>query len=232
MRYSGGSMFSNMTDVVKNLVIINVLFFLATFVLESFNLNRVLGLFYFDSPNFEPWQILTHMFMHGGFMHIFFNMYALVIFGSKLEMLWGAERFLKFYLICGLGAVFLHMGVQAIEVLMYTGTFKASLLDGIPLEGASRVQQIYSVPTVGASGAIYGVLIGMFVLFPNTEIMIFPLPIQIKLGYLIPVLIISELYLGVNNFAWDNVAHFAHLGGALFGYILIRMWGNDRNKFY
>ena len=236
--------FQIMPPIVKNLIIINVLMWIASIVLfntQDVYLTGKLGMFYFDSWFFEPWQLVTHMFMHanvtgsGGiiFFHILFNMFALWMFGSVLESVWGPKRFLIFYFVAGFGAVFLHQGVQALEVFNITGSITNSLADLNEHAGSiEKLQGIYSTPTVGASGAIYGVLVGFAVLFPNTKLMMILLPIPIAAKYFVPVLIAIDLYLGVGRFSWDNTAHFAHLGGALFGFILIMIWKRDRNKFY
>ena len=236
--------FQIMPPIVKNLIIINVLMWIASIVLfntQDIYLTGKLGLFYFDSWFFEPWQLVTHMFMHanvtsgGGivFFHILFNMFALWMFGSVLESVWGAKRFLVFYLVAGFGAVLLHQGVQALEVYNITGSITNSLAELNEHTGSiDKLQALYSVPAVGASGAIYGVLVGFAVLFPNTKLMMILLPIPIAAKYFVPVLIAIDLYLGVGRFEWDNTAHFAHLGGALFGFILIMIWRRDRSKFY
>lgn len=228
----------NMPDVVKNLLIINLLMFLATMVFSSGteDLRITLGLHYFDSPDFEPYQMVSHMFMHGNFTHLFFNMFALIMFGGQLERVWGPKRFLLFYFVTGLGAVALHLGVQAYELYDMFGSVspKSDALDlsDYSAEQIRRAQEIYFIPTVGASGAIYGLLLGFAMLFPNTELMLIFLPIPIKAKYFVPFLMLGELYLGVNNFEWDNIAHFAHLGGALFGFILVMIWKRDRKNFW
>lgn len=236
-----------MPDAVKNLLLINLVMFLASILFQSGtqDLRFTLGLHYFDSDSFEPYQVVTHMFMHGGLGHIFFNMFALIMFGSQLERVWGPKRFLTFYFITGLGAVVLHLGVQAFELHQIWGSIRPlshdlvsmsvggiERIEGISTDDLRRTLSIYSVPTVGASGAIYGLLLGFAMLFPNTELMLIFLPIPIKAKYFVPFLMLGELYLGVNNFSWDNIAHFAHLGGALFGFIMIMIWRRNRNNFY
>lgn len=230
----------NLPEVVKNLLIVNVLFFIATFVMQGQNINliRELGLFYFDSPYFAPYQIITHMFMHGGFMHIFFNMFALVMFGSNLERIWGGKRFFIFYLVTGFGAMALHMGVNMFEVYNAVGTLtpgsEQGLTEGYAFTGqfSSVLNGAYLTPTVGASGAIYGLLLAFAVLFPNTELFFLFIPFPIKAKYFVPILIVIEVFLGMKQFSGDNIAHFAHLGGMLFGYILLKIWGKDRNQFF
>ncbi|MES2458493.1 MAG: rhomboid family intramembrane serine protease [Bacteroidota bacterium] len=226
--------------VVKNLLIINVLFFAATYVFQGagVNLSQYLGVFYFDSPFFKVWQPVTYMFMHANLGHIFSNMFGLFMFGGVLETRWGAKRFLNFYLICGLGALALQMGVQAYEIYQITG--HVVNIENIPGLGAhlSQAQMqtlsgIYGGPMVGASGAIFGILVAFGMLYPNTELMMIFFPIPIKAKYFIPLYIVFELYSGVAQTPGDSVAHYAHLGGALVGFILVKLWKDkDNNRFY
>lgn len=233
--------------VVKNLLIINVLFFAAKYVFESkgIELGFYLGAFYFDSPLFKIWQPITYMFMHGGFTHILFNMFALFSFGSVLETRWGAKRFINFYLITGLGALALQWGVQAFEVYQITGSalnpgavtvdlykgMSSLNLSGLTPEQGQTLLGIYSGPMVGASGAIFGLLVAFGMLYPNAELYIMFIPVPVKAKYIIPVYILIELSLGVASFQGDSVAHYAHLGGALLGFILVKLW-KDKNTFY
>jgi len=236
----------NIPPIVKNLLIINILFFAASYVFEAkgIDLATYLGAFYFDSPYFKIWQPITYMFMHGGFTHILFNMFALFTFGGVLEYKWGAKRFINFYLITGLGALALQWGVQAFEVYQITGTSMAHNI--IPLGSlekgmynpqtysaaqASTLAGIYFGPMVGASGAIFGLLVAFGMLFPNAELFIMFIPVPVKAKYIIPIYILIELSLGVAQFQGDSVAHYAHLGGALLGFILVKLW-KDKNTFY
>lgn len=185
-------------QVTKNLLIINIILYLATLVNENF-MVATFALFYPTSPYFRIWQIVTHMFMHGGFWHLFFNMYALFIFGSVIEQVIGSKKFLIFYFVCGLGAAGLHLGVQA-------------------LQAAPSM-----VPTLGASGAIYGVLIAYAMLFPDSKLtLIFP-PISLSAKVWVLIFIGIELVTGLLGTA-DGIAHFAHLGGMLLGFLLITYW--------
>lgn len=234
--------------VVKNLLIINVLFFAAKYVLKNANvdLDLLLGAFYFDSDSFRVWQLVTYMFMHGDIWHIFFNMFALFMFGGVLEARWGAKRFINFYLITGLGAVALQMAVQAYEVHSIAGSFINNhvVIDrvanmaqvGVPgLSEASRntLIGIYGFPMVGASGAVFGLLVAFGMLYPNTEMYVMFIPVPIKAKYLIPLYILMELSLGVAQIPGDSIAHYAHLGGALVGFILVKLWGDRNNdRFY
>lgn len=228
---------SNIPPVVKNLLIINVLFFIATVVFENKGISLIdmLGVYYFDSPKFKVWQLVTYMFMHGGFAHILFNMFALFTFGSNLEYIMGSKRFLNFYLITGLGALALQMLTQALEIHGITGTITINP-DTYRSENANAIRilsEIYYGPMVGASGAIFGLLIAFGMLFPNAELFIMFIPVPVKAKYIIPVYVLLELFLGVAQFSGDSVAHFAHLGGALFGFILVKLWHLKRPRnFY
>ena len=259
-----------LTDVVKHLLVINVLVFIAS---EFLGLTDLLALHYPASDKFMPLQIVTHFFMHGGFAHIFFNMFALVMFGSALETLWGPKKFLFFYFVCAFGAAALHMGVSywdfsqmqaMIDTFKENPTYEnywrffedvpfdilipeyqnavnqvAGLLEQGNQQMASRGAQLMEryldnqidIPIVGASGAIYGLLLAFGMKFPNAELMLIFLPIPIKAKYFIPILMVVELVLGVNRFSWDNIAHFAHLGGAITGLLLILYWRKFGSRF-
>jgi membrane associated rhomboid family serine protease len=242
-RFSGGR-FGSTPPVTKNLIIINVVMLLGTMVLQQtgVNLNALLGMYYFQSPLFAPWQIVTHMFMHGGIGHIFFNMYALWIFGKTLESVWGSKRFLIYYLATGLGAAFFHQLVNYIQFAPDIAALKAAysvdrinnaLLNEILQPG----NQFYAIgrdlirPTVGASGAVYGVLLAFGMLFPNTPLFLLFIPIPIKAKWLVIGFGVLELYLGITQ-SGGNIAHFAHLGGMIFGFILIRYWNKFTRNFY
>lgn len=237
MNTYNNSPFSNIPTVVKNLLIINILFFIATLVFESkgIYLVKLLGVYYFDSPNFHIWQVITYMFMHGGFAHIAFNMFALFTFGSTLEYTMGSKRFLNFYLITGLGALVLQMLVQAIEVHQIAGSFTINITNFTSSnhEHIRTLSEIYLSPMVGASGAIFGLLIAFGILYPDAELLILFIPVPVKAKYIIPAYVVLELILGVAQFSGDSIAHFAHLGGALFGFILIKFWHLRRlRNFY
>ena len=228
------SPFANLTPVVKNLLIVNFIFFLAFKLFDPSDtlgpVTKLFGSFYFDSPLFKPWQLVTYMFMHGGFEHILFNMFALFSFGPILEYNMGPKKFLNFYFICGIGAVICQMAVQAIEVHNLIGTFTipSPNLDQSYFQAAGpqyqKLYDMYHGPLVGASGAIFGLLVAFGMLYPNLELMIMFIPVPVKAKYIIPVYILIEISLGFGQFAGDNVAHFAHLGGALFGFILVKAW--------
>lgn len=227
---------NNITPVVKNLLIINVIFYAATWLMkqQGISLTEYLAVFYFDSPLFNVWQPITYMFMHSDrtIMHIFFNMFALYSFGSILEAHWGGKRFINFYLITGLGALALQWGVQAFEVYQITGSvINISSISNLSVIDQKTLGGIYFGPMVGASGAIFGLLVAFAMLYPNLEMYIMFIPVPIKAKYIIPVYILIELFLGVARFEGDSIAHFAHLGGALIGYILVKIWRN-KSTYY
>lgn len=224
----------NLTPAVKNIIIINVLIYLACFVVPG--LNDALTGYYFASPNFRPWQIVTHMFMHSqyDFTHIFFNMYALYLFGTALENYWGTKRFVIYYMTCGVGAFFLHMGVSYFEIQKMISVLSDReiyqvMITGLEEGKAYKVQmvELYSAintGVVGASGAVFGVLLGFGMLFPNTELMLLFPPIPLKAKYFVMIYGAIEFFLAMRQTTGDNVAHYAHLGGMLFGYLLLKYW--------
>ena len=233
------SPFANLTPVVKNLIIINVLFFVATFALEQFvDLTGLLSAFYFNSPFFKIWQPLTYMFMHAGFSHIFFNMLALFMFGPILESTLGSKRFFNFYFIAGLGGFFLNTVIQGIQVYNITGGLTIpdpQYVSSYAAYGANaaELRGVYNSVLLGASGSVFGILVAFGMLFPNMEMMIMFIPVPVKAKYVVIGYIALELFSGVGRFSGDNVAHFAHLGGALFGFILIKIWGyKSTNNYY
>jgi len=229
-------MFDSTPQVVRNLIFINILFFVGGMVIGEDEAVRVFAGTYPGSPFFKPWQVVTHMFMHGGFTHIFFNMFALFMFGSQLERLWGPKRFLNYYLISGLGGFFLHELVVGISLYQQFGTFFPSREQLIPpgfspIDGVALLEHYYG-RVVGASGAVFGLLLAFGMLFPNTELMLLFPPIPIKAKYFVFGYGAIELFLALSEGGGDNVAHFAHLGGMLFGYLLLKRWQRDRSSFY
>lgn len=196
----------NIPVVTRNLLYLNVIMFVATLINEDFMI-RTFAMFYPESPYFRWWQPVTHMFMHGGVWHILFNMYTLVMFGSVVERALGTKDFIVFYLITGLGAVALHIGVEWLEINYLGGSLAAAVL----------------TPMVGASGAIYGVLVAFAMLYPEARLtLIFP-PITLDAKWWVGIFVALELLLGITD-SQVSIAHFAHLGGALFGFLLIRRW--------
>ena len=194
-----GNRFQRTTPVVLNLIIINVLVYIVQFLFDGpeEKISSVIALFPYNTPYFKPYQLVTHMFAHGGFFHLLFNMFVLWMFGSMLERVWGPKRFLIFYLVCGLAAGVTHLVLE-------------------------------NVPAVGASGAIMGLFAAFAYLFPNTEMIMFPIPVPVKAKYAIALLAAYDLFSGVNPLG-DNIAHFAHLGGLVMGFILVLIW-NKTNK--
>lgn len=232
--------------VVKNLIIINALMFLGTLAIQQAygtDLNHILGLYYIGSPLFEPFQIISHMFMHGSLGHIFFNMFALWMFGKVLEQVWGSKRFFIYYMVTGLGAVFLHSLVLSIELHPLVNYVRETY--DIQNFTADTIDQLYEMndpkakalaiglvtPTIGASGAVFGVLLAFGMLFPNTQLMLLFPPIPIRAKYFVIGYGLIELYLGLTQ-PGSNIAHFAHLGGMLFGFFLIKAWKKDRTNFF
>lgn len=229
------------TETIKFLLIINVLFFIGTLVIGDVA-YRLFSLYYFESPNFQLWQPISHMFMHGNFFHILFNMYALWIFGSPLEIRWGRNKFLFFYFSAGLGAALIHTLVnyfmvhngmdqliaagldqpQIMEILT-TGRYNTSILEVVSQDTIQSMYESFNTPAVGASGAIYGVLVAFGIMFPNTELMLMFLPVPIKAKFFIPGIILMDLIFGITGTA-TGIAHFAHIGGALFGFIMAWYW--------
>jgi membrane associated rhomboid family serine protease len=243
-----GSGFLRLPPVVKNLILLNVLLWLVDLVAQSVfsvQLTMLLGLYFPKSDQFMPLQIVTHMFMHGGFWHLFFNMYALYMFGMILENVWGPKRFFIYYMVCGLGAAFVHETVilfqyekllniispDQLQLVLNDGT--AYFRDGKVFtdDTMQSLQILLNPPTVGASGAIFGVLLAFGVLFPNTELMLLFPPIPIKAKYFVLAYGAIELYLALSQ-PGSNIAHAAHLGGMLFGYLLIRYWRKTTNTLY
>ena len=196
----------NMPVVTRNLLIVNVLMFIATLINREFMLGTF-AMFYPASPLFRWWQPVTHMFMHGGWWHIFFNMYSLVMFGMVVERVLGTQKYLIFYFVTGLGAVAFHTFVEWLEITYM---------------GGSLTEAMYT-PMVGASGALYGVMVAFAMLYPEAKLtLIFP-PITLNAKWWVIIFIVIELFTGITG-SVVSVAHFAHLGGALFGWLLIRYW--------
>lgn len=205
------AIFGNLTPAVKNLIIINAILLVATYFVGDAMYEK-LALFAFGSPFFKPWQIITHMFMHGGFWHFFFNMYTLAMFGTVLENLWGSKKFLIFYFVTGIGAALCHNFVMDLQIA----------------HGASALM---GVPTVGASGAIYGVLLGFAMVYPQAELRLLFFPfVPLKAKWLAVIFAVLELIMGISANG-DGIAHFAHLGGMLFAWLLIKYWKKS-NKLY
>ncbi|MFA5573888.1 MAG: rhomboid family intramembrane serine protease [Brumimicrobium sp.] len=249
------SIFANLPPVVKNLLLLNIIMYVITFLgeMQSIQVTYLLGGYVFNSPFFEPYQIITHFFMHGGLMHIFFNMFALVMFGPILEQVWGPKRFFIFYVATALGAFFLHQLVGYIEVNNIIGQLRAQGLTemeffniqesiinarekGQMIQFRDPLVQRYnigiSVPVVGASGAIFGILVAFGYLFPNTRLMLLFPPIPIKAKWLVLIMFGYEVVQMFMDRPDDNVAHLAHIGGAIVGFFIVLFWQKSTKRFY
>ena len=229
------SFLNNVPPVVKNLIAINVVLWLASLVVPGIfmkwglnvDLTDILGLHYWEASKFNPAQLITYSFMHGGIGHIFFNMFALYMFGGVLEQLWGTKRFLFYYLITGIGAglvqelfwsIEFHSAISAINSAISTDALNAATLL------VQKKMFLNSMITIGASGSVFGLLLAFGWLFPEVRLMMLFIPIPIKARIFVTIYGVAELFLGVAQFSGDNIAHFAHLGGMLFGAVLILMW--------
>jgi membrane associated rhomboid family serine protease len=228
-----GSMLDT-TPVVKNLLLMNIFVFIACWMYED--LTGLLAMHYPSNPDFKPWQLVTHMFTHGGLLHIFFNMYALYNFGSVIERVMGSKRFAFLYLFSGFGAIFFHLAINAITAYRFTGVilFDNDTIANLKLsaDALKNLSAIYYSGVVGASGAIYGLLAAFGYLFPNTPLMFLFVPVPIKAKYMIPLVIIAY-DIAFAQYGLDNVAHYAHIGGAIFGFLLILFWNKtNRDTLY
>ena len=219
-----GGLMANVPTAIKNIIIINVLVMIMTMLNEDF-MYETFSLFYPTSPFFHWWQPVTHMFMHGGFWHLFFNMYTLYIFGSVLERVWGTRKFLVFYFVTGLGAALIHTGVEWIQMQSWLGQAAEGSAAAL-----SSIHALKMTPTVGASGAIYGVLMGYAMLYPDSVLtLIFP-PVSMKAKWFVLIFAGIELVTGMTGVG-GGIAHFAHLGGLIFGYLLILYWKRNHTLY-
>lgn len=244
---------AGLPNVVKNLLIINGLMFLLKVVqpmgLSARDLDDLLGLHYPGSPLFRPWQTISYMFMHGDFTHLLFNMLGLFMLGPRLEYHWGSQRFLLYYMLCGIGAGLIYLGWLRVEHAQLLASVSADdvaavkehLLRVVQDNDArvftdarlSELMSLYYTPMVGASGAIFGVLLAFGMLYPNVQLFTFIgfLPIPMRAKWFVLFYGIAELYAGIQNNPMDNTAHFAHLGGMLVGFILIKLWERQRPRY-
>lgn len=262
------------TPAIKILLILNVAIYLLPFLLgKGFSEKMIpeLGLYLPQSNYWKPWQYITHMFLHGGFSHLFFNMFALFMFGRILENIWGAKRFLIYYFVCGIGAGILNSVIGWFEIQNLSEQFAVFSANPSPTlladvikqniphpnpklwtfidawidtpnspeyieAGTALFQRLIdekiNVPMLGASGGVFGILLAFGMLFPNTPLYIMFLPIPIKAKYVVIGYGLIEIYLGLQNNPGDNIAHFAHLGGMLFGFLLLKYWNKNRRQFY
>ena len=217
--------------VIKNLIIINVLVFVAQMMFDKqFNLTSFLELWPVQADEFKPYQVFTHMFAHSTtiIFHIIFNMFALWMFGRVLENVWGAKRFLFFYLACGIGAAIIHMTVSYFQFESFMDSVNLAAEDGFTEEEFNSLRSPVG-PTVGASGAVMGVMVAFAFLFPNTELYMMFIPIPIKAKWAITALVALDLFGGITP-TGDNIAHFAHLGGALTGFIIVWIWNKTNRR--
>ena len=240
---------NRITNTVKHLIIINVITFLATSLYGN-QIYNIFALHYFNNPLFQIWQPLTHMFLHGNFSHILFNMIGLWMFGSPLEQMWGGNKFIFFYISTGLGAAGLQMlfslydfnsifqilldnGFNSDEILysIKSNRYNTSWLNYISENQLSNLNESYNLSMVGASGALYGILVAFAFLFPNVSLFLIFIPIPIKAKYFVPILIAGDLFFGVSNsFSIGPIAHFAHIGGALTGLAMMIYWKKNQFK--
>ena len=244
-------MFANLPQVTKNILILNIMFFVATLILgwQGIYLKPILGTHYVNSPLFEPYQVVTHFFMHADFFHILMNMWLFVMLGAYLENLWGPKRFFIFYLACALGAFALHNAIgvyelQQLKQALIAQNLPIDEIDNLVKNGMynkdlytnNKVYKNYldmaSTPMVGASGAIFGVLSAFAILFPNTEFRLY-FAIPIKAKYFVGAYLLLEIYQAFENQTGDSTAHLAHIGGAIVGGALVLIWRKkDRQNFY
>lgn len=219
---------NNIPSITKNLLIINVLAFFATWVFEKqgLDLTATFGLHFFMAKDFSFYQLVTYLFMHGSFMHLFFNMFAVWMFGTVMERVWGPKRFLIYYLVCGIGAGIIQEGVQYIN---YANENLAAYDFVMTSSGRITTEAYLNLwTTVGASGAVYAILLAFGMTFPNERMFIIPFPFPIKAKWLIGGYIVIEVWSALNTLG-DGIAHMAHLGGMLFGFLLIRYWRKHPN---
>lgn len=238
-----------LTQAIKHLIIINVILFFAPQLLNM-DLTNILALHYPENENFGFWQYITHMFMHGGTAHLIFNMYGLWAFGTPLEQMWGRNKFLFFYFSAGIGAGLIYtlvnyyqfngiydqlitMGVSSNEIqnILNTGSYNDSLIT-LSNETMSKFYSLYHTPAVGASGAIYGILVAFGLTYPDAKLALIFFPVPIAAKYFIPLIILSDLFFGMTSYSIGNIAHFAHIGGAIIGFIIAWYWKKNQFKFH
>lgn len=241
----------NLTDAIKHLIIINVILFVAPQLLKI-DFTNILALHFPQNENFGVWQYVTHIFMHGSFMHILFNMYALWAFGTPLEQMWGKKKFLFFFFSSGIGAGLIYTLVNYYqfngfyEVLIQNGLSNANIsdilntgiytnyVDLITLNNAELTEfySLYHTPAVGASGAVYGILVAFGMYFKDAKLALIFFPVPIAAKYFIPLILLGDLFFGLTKYSVGNVAHFAHIGGALIGFIIAYYWKRNQFKHY
>mgnify|MGYP000728264825 FL=1 len=238
-----------LTDAIKHLIIINVImYFLPQFL--NLDLTNIFALHYPQNEHFGVWQYVTHTFMHGGTMHLLFNMYALWAFGTPLEQMWGRNKFLFFYFSAGIGAGLIYtlvnyyqfngiyeqitaLGISPSEIqnILTTGQYNENIIT-LSNRTMSEFYSLYHTPAVGASGAVYGILVAFGLTFPDAKLALIFFPVPIAAKYFIPVMIASDLFFGVTKYSIGNIAHFAHIGGAIIGFIIAWYWKKNQFKAY
>ncbi|WP_296637330.1 rhomboid family intramembrane serine protease [Polaribacter sp.] len=241
---------NKLTDAIKHLIIINVIVFIAPQLLQL-DFTNVLALHFPKNENFGFWQYFTHLFMHGSFAHILFNMYGLWAFGTPLEQMWGEKKFLFFYFSAGLGAgliyslvnycqfsslfdLFTNAGLSNLEIssiLKSGSTNDPRVINAVTQEEFNKITSLYNTPAVGASGAVYGVLVAFGLYFKDAKLALLFFPVPIAAKYFIPIMIIGDLFFGMTKYSVGNIAHFAHVGGALIGFIIAYYWKNNQFKY-
>lgn len=239
---------NRLTEAIKHLIIINVILFVAPQLLKL-DLTNILALHFPQNENFGFWQYVSHMFMHGGFAHILFNMYGLWAFGTPLEQMWGRNKFIFFYFSAGIGAgiiytlvnyyqfnglyeVFAQAGLnnsEIVSILKAGQTSDPRITGAITQDQFNQIVSLYNSPAVGASGAVYGVLVAFGMYFKDAKLALIFFPVPIAAKYFIPLILFGDLFFGMTRYSVGNVAHFAHIGGALIGFIIAWYW--RRNQF-
>lgn len=237
-----------LTQAIKHLIIINVIMYFAPQLLNM-DLTNLFALHYPKNEHFGVWQYITHMFMHGGPAHLLFNMYGLWAFGTPLEQMWGRNKFLFFYFSAGIGAGLIYtlanyyqfngiyeqligMGVSPAEIqnILSSGQYNDSLIT-LSNKTMSEFYSLYHTPAVGASGAIYGILVAFGLTYPDAKLALIFFPVPIAAKYFIPLIILSDLFFGMTSYSIGNIAHFAHIGGAIIGFIIAWYWKKNQFKF-
>ena len=242
---------NNFTDAIKHLIIINVIVFIAPQLMQT-DYTNILALHFPKNEHFGFWQYATHLFMHGGFAHILFNMYGLWAFGTPLEQMWGKNKFIFFYFSSGIGAgliytlvnyyqfnsiyeLFIQAGLtdsEVIAILKEGSTNDLRVLGAISQEQFNEIFALYNTPAVGASGAVYGVLVAFGMYFKDAKLALIFFPVPIAAKYFIPIMILGDLFFGMTKYSVGNIAHFAHIGGALIGFIIAFYWKKNQFKMH
>lgn len=240
---------NKLTDAIKHLIIINVILFVAPQLLKL-DFTNVLALHFPKNEHFGIWQYITHMFMHGGFSHILFNMYGLWAFGTPLEQMWGKKKFIFFYFSAGIGAgliytlanyyqfngiydLFVSAGLNPSEIISILESAKTNdtrVIESITQEQFDKIIGLYNAKAVGASGAVYGVLVAFGMYFKDAKLALIFFPVPIAAKYFIPVIILGDLFFGMTKYSIGNIAHFAHIGGALIGFLIALYWQKQQFK--